>query len=245
MKNRVLLRWLTAVATFVALGSTAAQAVLVNLGPGSFTPAATTITFSEYAVGTVNPSYSLSAGSLGTVGVTFAASFVGQTITGGAVKTLSGSPTGPLTLSGAGITKIAVDGANPTSPILSGDPIYNGPISVLFSVPVAAVGLSGGFFDAIGGTSITAFDSAGVVLGTIVNTALGIQFYGLADSGGASVIKGISFYITGPEPFGFGIDNLTFGGGEVIAGTPDGGYSLLMLGGIVGIMSLMRRRLAS
>lgn len=231
-----------ALALGLTFGLSSAQAVLVNAGAGSFTPAATVITFSEFAVGTVNPSYSLAAGSLGTVGVTFAGSFVGQTITGGSVKTLTGSPTGPLTL-GAGDTFITTDGANPTSPVLSGTPLYNGPISVLFSVPVSAVGLSGGFFDAINSTSITAFDSNGAALGTITNSKTGIEFYGLADSSGAAVIKGISFYITGNEPAGFVIDNLTFGGAEVIRGVPDAGSTFLFFSAVLGAMVAFRRRM--
>ena len=232
-----------ALALGLTFGLSSAQAVLVNLGPGSFTPAATVITFSEFAVNTINPVYSLPAGSLGTVGVTFAGSFVGQTITGGGVKTLTGSPTGPLTL-GAGDTFITTDGANPTSPVLSGTPLYNGPISVLFSVPVSAVGLSGGYFDAINSTSITAFDSNGAALGTITNSKTGIEFYGLADSSGAAVIKGISFYITGNEPAGFVIDNLTFGGAEVVVGrVPDAGSTLLFFSAVLGAMAAFRRRM--
>jgi hypothetical protein len=232
-----------ALALGLTFGLSSAQAVLVNAGAGSFTPAAAVITFSEFAQGTVNPSYSLAAGSLGTVGVTFAGSFVGQTITGGSVKTLTGLPTGPLTL-GAGDTFITTDGANPTSPVLSGTPTFNGPISVLFSVPVAAVGLGGGFFDNINSTSITAFDANGAVLGTITNSQTGIEFYGLADSSGAAVIKGISFYITGAEAAGFAIDNLTFGGAEVIVGrVPDAGSTFLFFSAVLGAMVAFRRRM--
>jgi hypothetical protein len=39
----------------------------------------------------------------------------------------------------------------------------------------------------------------------------------LADSTGANVIKGVSFYITGDEPNGFEIDNVTFGAASVLA----------------------------
>ena len=242
---------LPALVAALLLASSAAHAALINLGPGSFTPLAPVITFSEQAVGTVNPVYTgINAGSLGLVDITFAASFVGQTITGTTVRTLTGSPTGPLTLNngaGSGITRIVEDGAAPTSPVLSGDPIFNGPVSVLFSVPVAAVGLSAGFFNAVGGTSITAYDVNGAVLGSIVNSELGIEFYGLADSTGANVIKGISFYITGNEPAGFAIDNLTFGSREVLVNNaPDAGSSsLLMLLSILGCVAFRRRRTAA
>lgn len=234
----------SALALGLAIGLTPLHASLVNLGAGSFTPAASVITFDEVALGTVNPVYNFpNAGTLGAVTVSFGASFVGQTITGGFPNTLTGSPTGPLTL-GAGNVETVNDGApGATSPVLSGEPIFNGPISVLFSVPVAAVGLKGGFFDAVGATTITAFDANGAALGSIVNSVTGFEFYGLADSTGAAVIKGISFYITGNEPAGFQIDNLTFGGGEVINGVSDTGSTLLFFSAVLGAVMAFRRRL--
>jgi hypothetical protein len=128
---------------------------------------------------------------------------------------------------------------------LSGTPQFNGPISVLFSTPVAGVGLKGGFFDAIGATSITAFDANGGVLGSIVNSALGFEFYGLADASGNNVISGISFYITGNEPAGFEIDNLTFGAKEAInPQVPEPGTMLLLASGAVGLIGRLRRRIS-
>ena len=41
------------------------------------------------------------------------------------------------------------------------------------------MGLSGGFFNAVGGTAITAYSRAGADLGTVTNTQLGIEFLGL------------------------------------------------------------------
>lgn len=211
-----------------------AQAALIDLGPGSFTPAATAITFSEagYPINTTDPVYSFTGlPGLGNVMVSFGGLFVGQTVTNTNPNTLLNNlPTGPLTLAGGPPTTfITTDGANPTSPVLSGTPRFNGVISVLFSVPVAGVGLDGGYFDAIGGTSIEAYGADGSSLGIVHNTQYGIEFFGLADSGGANVIKGISFYITGSEPAGFAIDNLTFGAKEVINDVPDGGSTLIAL----------------
>src|SRR5690606_7449869 len=120
--------------------------------------------------------------------VSFAGAFTGQTVTGGGVRTLTGDPTGPLSLNTEEQTRIANDGANPTSPVLSGTPTFNGPIAILFSQPVAGVGLTGGFFNAIGGTSIAAFGSNGQFLGSIVNSELGIEFYGLRTASGANEI---------------------------------------------------------
>ena len=237
-----------------ALGAaTTADAQLVNLGPGSFTPLASVITFSEagHPLGQTNPVYTfLAVPGLGDVTVSFAGAFVGQTVTGGFPATLTGSPTGPLSLAPGTTTNIVNDAAVSTAPVLSGAPLFNGPIAVLFSTPVAAVGLSGGFFNAIGGTTITAFDATGAALGSIVNSALGVEFYGLADASGANVISGIAFYITGPEPAGFGIDNLTFGAAEVVPELPDpqvvpvpaavwGGMALL---GAMGVTKRLRRR---
>ena len=75
------------------------------------------------------------------------------------------------------------------------------------------MGLDGGFFNQVNSTTIQAYDSMGNVLGSITNSKTGIEFYGLMDSSGLNVIQGISFFITGPEPFGFNIDNVTFGAG--------------------------------
>lgn len=229
------------------LASTA-KAQLVNLGPGSFTPIATAITFSEpgYALGTVNPSYSFSGlPGLGNVTVSFAGAFVGQTVTGGGVRTLTGNPTGPLSLNTAERTFITGDAANPTSPVLSGTPLFNGPIVMLFSQPVAAVGLSGGFFDAIGGTSISAYGATGNLLGSLVNSQLGVEFYGLADATGANTISGLSFYITGPEPAGFAIDNVTFGSRAVVVIpgiVPEPTTVVMMTTGLIAVAAAAYRR---
>ena len=199
----------------------AAQASLVNLGPGSFTPAASVITFSEpgRSVGDTDPIYSIAGNT-----ISFGEYFLGHTVIGGAVRTLTGAPTTPLSLVQNGRTFITNDGANPTSPVLSGTPLFNGPISFTFSTPVAAVGLSGGYFDAVGATTIEAFDAAGLSLGSIVNSAIGVEFYGLFDSSGSN-IAGVSFYITGSEPAGFAIDTravqtevLVENGGTVVIG---------------------------
>ena len=108
-----------------------ANAALIELDAGSFTPAASVITFGEHVYGTVNPVY-----DFGTYTVTFDGYFVGG----------EGTPTVgiPLTLDpNSPQTHITSDGANPTSPVLSGTPLFNGPIAVLFSEDVAAVGLGG------------------------------------------------------------------------------------------------------
>lgn len=219
----------------VALAS-AAQAALINLGPGSFTPAASVITFSEpgRSVGDTDPVYAIAGNT-----VSFGEYFLGQTVVGGGVRTLTGSPTTPLSLVQNGNAFITTDGANPTSPVLSGTPRFNGPISFTFATPVAAVGLSGGYFDAIGATTIEAFDSAGLSLGSIVNSAIGVEFYGLFDSSGSN-IAGVSFYITGSEPAGFAIDNVTFGDADVVINAPEPA-TLAAFGAMLAGLGLSRR----
>ncbi len=59
----------------------------------------------------------------------------------------------------------------------------------------------------------------------------------MKDSSGGNVIKGISIFITGSEPAGFAIDNITFtgvseGGGGEITVTPAPATLLLLAGGL-------------
>ncbi len=205
---------------------------LVRIGPNSFTPAATTVVFSEagHPIGETNPVYNFTnVPTFGTMDVSFGGHFVGQSATNGNPNTLlDNTPTGPLQLDPAAPNvSIVTDASNATSPVLSGTPTFNGPISVLFSTPVAAVALDGGFFNAVGGVSIEAYAADGTVLGRVTNTATGIETFGLADASGANVIAGISFFVTGNEPFGFGIDNLRFGSSNEVL-LPGGGAGILV-----------------
>jgi hypothetical protein len=253
MKSKILLTSMCIAAGAVMVNK--AGATLVDLGAGSFVPLAPEITYDEVALGTVDPSITVNAGTLGNVTVTSAGSFVGQTIFAihSGVNSISGEPTpGPLTLNtgATGTTVFTVNDGAPgaTSPTLSGSPTFNGPISIMFSQPVAAVGLKGGFFDAVGSTEIEAFDANGNSLGSIFNTVTGFQFYGLADSTGAQDISGISFYVNGTEPAGFEIDDLTFGAADVLVappgGVPEVGSTLGLLSGSLFGLALLRKRFA-
>jgi hypothetical protein len=107
-----------------------------------------------------------------------------------------------------------------------------------------AVGFDGGFFNAIGSTGITAFDRAGNILGTIANTANGIEFLGIATTDGIARIAGVSLDLVGAEPAGFAIDNLRFGtpGQVTLPGVPEPATWAMMIGGIGMVGGAMRRR---
>ena len=217
----VSLRFAARAATAVALAisSLAASAGIVKIGVDAFKPDAGLITFSELPVGTVNPVYTPAdyGGNPATAPVVsfrgyFTGQSLGNTCGGLASGCVVGSPTGPLSLAAnSPNTSIVNDGANPTSPVLSGSPTFNGPIGILFDRDLAGVGLDGGYFNAIGGTAITAFARDGTLLGSVSNEQLGIEFLGLVTDDGSEQIAGLLFSLVGAEPAGFAIDNLRFG----------------------------------
>lgn len=170
------------------------------------------ITFDE--LGTTNPSYTIQHSTLGTVVVTTGSAFIGQTVTqNGRVHTITGKPSlnNNLRLDGSQwfTAKIKKDGSNPDSPVLSGSVGFDSPISVLFSVDVHAVGLTGGYFDNIGSTYIEVYDRVGNVLGRATNTQVGIETFGFS-IGNQAKIAGFSFYVNNYESAGFALDNLRF-----------------------------------
>jgi hypothetical protein len=241
--------------TLIALClSASVEGAVIRIPESAFTPAAGLITFSEFPLNTVNPTYTPAnyGGGAGAPTVTFDGFFAGQalgtaaTCPAGAMVTgcVVGSPTGPLSLAPASPnTFITSDGANPTSPVLSGTPQFNGPIAILFSNDQAGVGLTGGFFDAIGGTAITAFARDGSVLGSVVNTGTGIEFLGLVTTDGTAQIAGLLFSLVGSEPAGFAIDNLRFGlAGQVV--TPNIPEPTLMSLAFVALLGGAARRRA-
>ncbi len=210
--------------------ATANAAGIKRIDKSAFTPDAGLITFGEFAPGTTNPTYTPSnyGGGSNAPIVNFGGTFQGQTVgvepfPDGAATTgvVNGNPTGSLALdSNSPETFITSDGANPTSPVLSGSPTFNGPISILFDRDIAGVGLDGGYFDAIAGTAIKAFARDGSLLGSVVNQGKGIEFLGLVTDDGQNRIAGLQFSLVGDEPAGFAIDNLRFGRAGQVK-TPD------------------------
>ena len=241
----------------LATAAASVSAQVIRIDQSAFTAAAGLITFSEFAGGTVNPTYTPAnyGGAPTAPTVTFGGFFNGQalgtaaTCPPGAALTgcVVGLPTATLGLAaGSPNTFITGDGANPTSPVLSGSPTFNGPVSMVFSVDVAGVGLDGGFFNAAHSTAIRAFDRNGNVIGSVDNVGLGIEFLGLVTADGLAHIAGLQFSIVGSEPAGFAIDNLRFGeaGQVIVPGVPEPEtYAMMMLGlGAMGWLARRRRK---
>ena len=124
-----------------------------TIGEGAFVAGSGLITFSEKPFGSVNPTYLPGdyGGVAGSPTVTFGGFFSGQSLclasppcpAGAALSgCVLGSPTGPLSIAaGSPQTFITSDGAVVTSPVLSGTPLFNGPIAIEFSTLQSGVGL--------------------------------------------------------------------------------------------------------
>ena len=252
-----------AVTTSAAIGLLSlvqpASAGIVQISQGAFQAGAGLITFSEASVplGTQNPvmTPTIYGGAAGSPTVTFGGYFTGQSAgstnpgacpAGAAVSgCVLGSPTGPLTIDPSSpATFTASDNAQPTAPILSGSPLYNGSIAVLFSTPQAGVGLIGGYFNAVGSTAITAYAADGSVIGSVTNSVTGDEFLGLVTSDDSATIAGLLFSLVGAEPAGFDIDNVEFGVGSqvIVPGTTPVPGALPLFGTGLGILGLLSRR---
>jgi len=226
---------------FVLAFALNANAVLVGLGEGDFTPAASEITFQEVPYGQQNPvyNYDLDMDAVYDFSVSFGGYFLGGLGTPTVGADLALDPEAPYTF-------VTNDGATPDypEPTLSGYPTFNGPIAILFSQDVAAVGLEAGYFNAIGGTSIAAYDRQGNLLGQIANAELGFEFFGLGDSTGDAVIAGIQFWITGAEPAGYEIDDVVFAfdaGGYNPPSVPEPATMFLLGTGLLGMAAIRRK----
>ena len=133
---------------------------------------------------------------------------------------------------------ITGDGANPTSPVLSGTPRFSGPIQVQFVVPgtsdpsiVASFSLDAGYFDAIGSTRLIIYDQQNRIIDQKTNTRLGIENFTVSGGG----ISKFTMEIFENEPAGFAIDNLVslpaqsslifLESGSLITGVPIWGFN--------------------
>lgn len=108
---------------------------------------------------------------------------------------------------------IRTDEANPTSPVLSGTPTFEGDITGSFVEPgtdrptvVQSFTFDAGYFDEFGSTRIEWFDPDGKKLGQRINSELGIERFTF--EGGN--IANWRIAIVENEPNGFAIDNVSF-----------------------------------
>lgn len=109
---------------------------------------------------------------------------------------------------------ITTDGANPTSPVLSGSPRFEGAIEGSFvdssdgttPIIVESFTLDAGYFDAFGSTRIEWFDPDGNKLGQRTNSQFGIETFEIE---GGNIARW-RIAIIENEPAGYAIDNISF-----------------------------------
>ena len=215
------------------------QAALTATDGGAPTGAGPTLTFDGPLL-TANPVYLISGSPFDGLFIGFGSYFDGQTLDGGFPYSLIGStaPGKPLSLviDPDAYALIADDAAFGSSPIMTAGPAnFNEPLAILFSVPVPAVQFTLGSLEAIGATTIEAYDANGNSLGSLVNPGTGLWTLGLTDPGGAD-IAGISIFSS--DLGGFAIDNLTVAQGFDL---PEPASVLLLAVGAIAI-GVSRRR---
>jgi len=203
-----------------------AETSVVRIEEPQFHDGAGKITLTEVPRGTRNPVYppTLYHGRPDSPTVRFGGFFQGRRIASpaecppGAAPTgcLAGVPTSPLTLAPDAPPAFVSWDISANALALGGTPQFNGPIAILFDKDVAAVGLIGGYFNAVGGTAITVYDRAGRTLGETKNLHEGFEFLGLVTSDLAPRIAGLQFHLVGAEPSGFEVRDIRFGATEQV-----------------------------
>ncbi len=231
---------IVAVSVWLSMAMGRTEGSIQAIDPASITSRTSTITFSEVAVGTTNPTI---------FSVRFGSHFVGQVVGGIPNSLLDTTPDSPLTMAvGSPNVATSLDFLNPTMPGLGGrvgTTFFTTPIAFQFGAPVVAVGFTLGHLDAAGTTVIEAYDAAANSLGTILNSQAGFEDLGIRDSSGASIISGISIYIQeGMDWEGFTIDNVFSGIPETViipepASIPVWG---LLLAGAISFRFLVPRK---
>ncbi len=109
---------------------------------------------------------------------------------------------------------ISDDGADPTSPALSGTPLFNGPISAEFVTAsgepgtVKSFSLDAGYFNDKGSTKLTWYGADGQVLGSKLDKKIGYDHFSVKSD---TPIASFTMKEIGAEQSGFSMDNISFG----------------------------------
>ncbi|ROO31351.1 PEP-CTERM sorting domain-containing protein [Salinisphaera orenii] len=253
--------WLRCGASLLlAVVAISAQAAVIPAGADTFGADASRIDFDEVPLGTANPIYTPADGAANRGSVSFGGYFSGQSLgnvaeCGASTACVSGTPNAGLSLDLQSSSTVTVtDSASSNNPVLTGLPLFNGPISILFGADQAGIGLSVGFINAIGAERLTAFDREGNVLGSITNDALGYSVLALVTDDGSNDIAGVQLTATLAAE-GFALENMLFGQRDQLLNLPSPGdgdgvdvaepYSLglfVLMGGLVALIALRRRR---
>lgn len=171
-------------------------------------------------------------------GASFSQTFSGQTVTAG--TGISGSPTGPLTLTPSGTIYVADfnPGVSPESNSLLSQPDNQGPLSILFDTLATNLTFTMGSSDAGSTVDIRAFDAFGALTGSTTLTML--SGYNVYTLNGLGTFKGLTFF-NNNDPAGVRFQNFSY---TTAAGAvPEPGTWALMLIGFGGIgLSLRSRR---
>jgi hypothetical protein len=182
-------------------------------------------------------------------GVGLGEHFVGQTVgVSGSFDTLSGSPTGPLTLA-VGTPGHNLNIFSFSTNVLTGlgpagfpsfDAIGEGAFAVQFSSDQSEFG-----FQLVGGDGGTAFvsffNAAGGLIDSISLSSLANADYGFSRDGGVKDIRGIS--ISNNDLGGIGFDNLKFDVKSIfVPRVPETSTWAMMLLGFGAVGYAMRRR---